>query len=78
MVKEFGGLEEIGGRSVFEYDAGFGGLLARELLAWQWGARSVGGLVVSPLVGGDGAKICYVLWMQFVNEYIMLARYRVV
>jgi hypothetical protein len=35
MVKEFGGLEEIGGRIVFEYDAGRGGVLARQLLAWQ-------------------------------------------
>ena len=78
MVKEFGGLEEIGRGRVFEYDAGCGGVLAKQLLAWQWGARSVGGLCVSPLVGGDGAKICYALWMQFVNEYIVLARYRVV
>jgi hypothetical protein len=62
MVKEFGGLEEIGGRRVFEYDAGCGGVLARQLLAWQWGARSVGGLVVVYPPVGDGAKICDALW----------------
>ena len=65
MVKEFGGLEEIGGRRVFEYDAGCGGVLARQLLAWQYGARSIGGLVVVVVVSppvGDGAKICDALW----------------
>lgn len=77
MIKEFGGLEEIGGRRVFEYDAGYGGVLAKQLLAWQWGARSVGGFVCLRWLVVM-AQRCDALWMQFVNEYIILARYRVV
>ena len=64
MVKELRGLEEIGGSRVFEYDVGCEEVLARQLLAWQWGARSVGGFLWCLrwlVVMGDGAKICDVL-----------------